>query len=194
MGKISLSDERSGKADVSHGLSVDHSFVKGFFYLCNLLIISIVLLFSITQTAKSQISNELVFDSMLIGFCQGKADKLSKVTGFLTSGLEDNLKNKLKGSDSMEVETPRIKYSKVGDNDVERILEIDLILSRETGEMEKLSFRDTLDRKSLRKVRSTKYPELKGEHPSTFRRYILPSIGLAAGVGSIVSLFYIRSR
>ncbi len=193
MGKISLSDERSGKADVLAGLSVDHSLVKVFFRFRNLLIISIVLLLAKPQIANSQISNELVFDSMLIGFCQEKADKLSKVTGFLTSGLEDNLKNKLKGSDSMEVEAPRIKYSKVGD-DIERLLEIDLILSRETGEMEKLSFRDTLDRKSLRKVRSTKYPELKGEHPSTFRRYILPSIGLAAGVGSIVSLFYIRSR
>lgn len=194
MGKISRSDERSEKADVHPGYCADRLFKNAFLSLRNLLIISSLFTFIYCQNAKAQISNELAFDSMVVGYCQGKADELSKVTGFLTEGLTEKLKSKLKGEDSLKIEQPEIEFKKLDGDEIERKIEVNLMVDQETGEMENLVYRDTLDRKSLRKIRSTKYPELKGEHPGTFRRFVLPSIALAAGVGTIVSLFYIRSR
>ncbi len=194
MGKISRSEKRSVKAVFMYGLTADRAFQGAFLQLRNLLTISIILFMANQQFVKSQISNVLVFDSMVVGYCQGKADKLSKLTGFLTSGVEAELKGKLKGVDSVRVEEPRVKFKKIGKEEIERKIEVDFLVNMETGDMDALKYCDTLDRKTLRKVRATKYPELKGEHPGVMHRFVWPTVGLVGGVATIVSLFYIRSR
>ena len=194
MGKISRSDEGSVKTDFLYGSSPYRSFWSPFFSRCKGLIISTVFFLLIFISAKGQITNELAFDSIVVGYCVENGNDIRKVTGFLTEGLNSGLEGKLKGKDTLEINPPTVSFEKLDSKKILRKLEVEMTVDQKSGQMKMLSYQDTLSRKDLRKVRSTKHPALKGEHPGLFKRYILPAAALAGGVASIASLFYIRSR
>lgn len=60
----------------------------------------------------------------------------------------------------------------------------------------RISARDTLSQKQVKaQLKSSKLPpELKGENPFFFSKYVAPGLWILGSFGAIFSLFYIRSR
>ncbi len=194
MSKKSRSSERSVFPDVLYGLAGDRPFKRMFFLPFKALQISLLNFMVLYSHSFGQMSNEMVFDSMVVDFCQPRGKDLKKVNGFVTEGILSRLSGSFKGQDSLTIEVPRIEFKKVAGRNYQRSLEVDLLLDQKSGETKTLLFRDTIDRKALKEVRASKHSELRGEHPGIFKKYLLPGFALAGGVATIASLFYIRSR
>jgi len=194
MGKISLSDVRSEFWMFRYGYLLDRLSDKAFFQFYKVLIISAVLTLGIHPFSKSQISNELAFDSIVVGYLKSNSNKIGQLSGFLTSGIREESKGLFTGNDSIVINPPTVSYYRLDDGKFARDVEVEITLDALKGEIQNLIYEDTLKRADLRKVRKTKHASLKGEHPGTFRKYILPAVSLSAGVAAIASLFYIRSR
>jgi|GEM_PF-2557008 len=187
------SNERSHFSIPLYGRMQEAAFKALFFYKAKRLIFSLLLMGCMSHSLNAQISNELVFDSLVCSQVQKKEANIGYLTGFLTNGIQAKIDTTNGGKDSLEIETPMVNFSKLSDGRYLRNVETDVIFKTPVEERFHLSHSDTLNRKDLRAVRATKLESLKGEHPGNVAKFLWPTLGLGAGVGIVLSLFYIRS-
>ncbi|MEM7039604.1 MAG: hypothetical protein AAF570_21705, partial [Bacteroidota bacterium] len=159
----------------------------------------ILLIFSVLQTllfpnfAKSQISNELCFETLSIKFLEGQPIEYKEVKGFTTPGLSTQLKPVASAPAVLKIDPPVVTYEKVGKGKYLREMTLNFVFTDSTDHEYGVSQTDTLNRKDIRTARATKFKELRGEHPGPGSKYLIPALIIGTGLSGIISLFYIRS-
>lgn len=187
------SNERSALSFPVYGPKGETALCDVFFRIAKQLVFSVLFVFNLGLFAKGQISNELVFDSLVYSEMQKRKANINHLTGFLTIGIQNQIDTLSGGKDSLEIEAPIVNYEKLGEGRILRKIETDLIFKSGKEERNHVEYSDTLQRKDLKAIRTTKYQPLKGDHPGNIAKFLWPSLGVGTGVGIVLSLFYIRS-
>lgn len=155
-----------------------------------LIIISLAC-FLFSPKAKSQKTNELVYNQLLGEYLSSKS-RWKELSGFRTDYVDSLAKVDSTQKTSLSLANPEIQFLK-GSNQ-KYLRTVSILVSTSDGEDKLLSSSDSLSLKEIQKVRKSKYTELKGEHPSALRKFLLPAAAIVGGISGIISLFYIRSR
>jgi len=159
--------------------------------LFKLLIIIGLAWLSLGSFAKSQISNDLVYNQLLEEYLSSKSSWKS-VLGFRTPYVDSLLRVDTTQSITLNLADPEINYRRVQGGRYLRSLSV--LVSSSDGEDQLLQRSDTLSSKEINESRRSVHPNLRGEHPSTLRRCLMPAGTILGGIAGIISLFYIRSR
>jgi len=158
-----------------------------------LLIFSILGLNFSFFSAKSQKSNELVFDSLVVDFLRQHPYRLDSLEGFFTEDLQQKIPLENDGAYRLNVEAPEIGFVKVQGKKYQRKISTVLTFTDSTEQAFSISYQDTIDRSMIRPLRKSKHLELRGRDPRWATNYLLPSLIIGTGIAGIISLFYIRS-
>lgn len=144
-------------------------------------------------TAKSQISNRLALDSMIIGHFHKDTISIGKMTGFLEEDYRAYKSIQTGDSTRLTIEEPSITYTKLEDSRFERRIAIDLVYEDSAEIRVPLLMTDTLRRQDISASRKVEPRSLRGQDPRFSRKFLYPAIGIGGGIAGIISLFYIRS-
>ena len=173
----------------------DRPFKELFFRQRKHLIMSLLLLSVLPQFCKSQISNELAFDSLFIGHLNSNSQKIGKFTGFMAERWNAEKKTSPDSNQVLHTDPPMVEFEKLVDGNFRRTLQVDLRFDQDSTAVQNfaLSLVDTIAARDFKKIRQSKWPALRGEDPRWSRKFLLPFGGIAGGIAGIISLFYIRS-
>ncbi len=159
-----------------------------------LLIFSFLALILSLNESKAQISNELYFDSAIASHLEKTKPKFGSTAGFLTEKSRAQIPLDSTLPLQFFVEVNRLEFEKL-DQAYRRTLM--LVVEHRLGDSAVASYAqqliDTIPKSSLRAVRKTHYPELKGNDPRWTVRLLFPAAVIVSGITGIISLFYIRS-
>lgn len=157
-----------------------------------LLIITTLLSTISTKTVKAQISNELAYDSLILGKTPLFGPGFRFVTGTVTPRLERGLRVDTSAENGVEL-SPEVKWRPLKGDSIERSIAVKLIFSDSLHTEILLEQKDTLLNQDLRLARKTRYKVLKGDNPRFVPRVVVPGATILTGVIAIISLFYVRS-
>jgi hypothetical protein len=157
------------------------------------LIFSTLLMMFLGISSKSQISNELVFEQLILESASSHAHPVDSIQGFFTDGLLAKITRTPGADKDLIVETPSVDFKRLGKKRYERSLAIIVNYQDSTEHSYSLNHKDTLDAKALKEVRKTSYPELRGKNPRFASKYLGPALLIGTAIVGIISLFYLRS-
>lgn len=143
---------------------------------------------------KSQITNELYFDTAIANHLAKSPTKFGTVDGFLTDHARSLVKLDSTLALQFFVEIARLSFDKVDDAYVRTF---QLVMEHRIGDSAVASFsqqlNDTIPKAQLRQVRKSRYAELRGNDPRWTVRILVPAAIIVSGITGIISLFYTRS-
>ncbi len=158
-----------------------------------LLIFSVLQMTIFVNDCKSQITNELAFQAMLLDFIAKKPLKADTVSGFVTPDLLAKIVTHPGSHRRLDIEEPVVEFSHLQNKMFERNI-TSLVSYIDSGEVSfPLRFTDTIPRKDLAAVRKSQFLALRGTNPRWTAKYLLPVVLIGTGIAGIISLFYLRS-
>lgn len=143
--------------------------------------------------SKSQISNQLVYESLVKQLVADHHRPFDSLLGVVTPGLEAALKKEPSANCNLQVGPPRISWRKAGKGSYLREVEATILYTDSIGGEYLATKTDTLDSRDIRKVRKADFPELRGDDPRIVSKYIGPAALIGTLIAGIISLFYLRS-
>ena len=150
--------------------------------------------FFLTQTCiKAQLSNEIVYENLILDYLRLDLRTISEVKGIVTPKMKQEIKTKANGDFVLQLESPLVEFEKLDGENFVRTIQSDLVFTDSTEHRTGLTHTDTIYKKDIPNVRKTDIRELRGEDPRIRAKYLRPAIGIAGSLGIIISLFYIRS-
>lgn len=157
------------------------------------LIISALQLLLVVNCTKSQISNQLAFETSVLRMIGQKAPSIDSLSGFLTERLRAEILLTDPSSRQLFIETPSVVFARLGHRKFERTISTVLTLT-DTSEISfPLVYLDTISKSQLRPVRKSPMVELRGTDPRWPQKYLLPVALIGTGIAGVILLFYIRS-
>ena len=159
-----------------------------------MLFISILTLFIFINSAKTQATNEQVFHQLMKKWDETYTGSFNSVEGFTTPYLLTFLQTDSTAPRLLFIRDPEVVYTKTRKKEYLRTLSVTLIYRDSTDQEFELANKDTLSSGMIPFSRKTKHYPLKGNDPRWTKKFLLPVIGIASGITTIVTLFYLRSR
>jgi hypothetical protein len=158
------------------------------------LIFSLLAASLLINPVKSQITNELYFETAIASHLAKSPTKFGSVDGFLTDHAQSLVALDSALALQFFVEVARLGFDKV-DGGYARTFQ--LVMEHRIGDSAVASFsqqlNDTIPKAQLRQVRKSRYAELRGNDPRWTVRILLPAAIIVTGITGIISLFYTRS-
>ncbi len=158
-----------------------------------LLIFSTLALLFFGEVCKAQVTNQLVFERLVLQSLAASGRSIDSLKGFVTKEMEDKIVQHVTDGCDLQVEAPTIVFSRVGKRSFARSLETVLTYQDSIEVGAQVLYRDTLDVRLLSKVRKSPYPELRGQSPRPVAKYLAPALLIGTGIAGIILLFYLRS-
>lgn len=158
-----------------------------------ILIISTLLFTFSPIFSKSQISNQLVYETLVKQLVADHHRPFDSLLGVVTLGLDSALKKESSANCNLQVGPPRISWRKVGKRSYSREIEATILYTDSIGGEFLAVKSDTLAGRDIRKVRKSDLPELRGDDPRIVSKYIGPAALIGTLIAGIISLFYLRS-
>ena len=155
--------------------------------------ISCLCIFFPLSALFGQISNQEIFEKLVVEYLSHDKRTVKTLTGTLTPAIKEGVRLQEGGAYRLDVETPQIEFEALGERRFRRAVITDLVFSDSTEHRLTLTHTDTLTHRQIPAARKTDLRSLRGEDPRFRARYLRPAIGVAGGIAVIVSLFYIRS-
>ncbi len=171
----------------------DRAFRKTKFFTFFALIFSILQVILSANTVKSQISNELAFNTMILEKLGQKSIAIDTLAGFVPDFLRDTIKVTLGAKRSLLIEEPSVEYSKIGKGRLLRRVSTVLTFRDSVEVGFPLVYQDSIPVSDLRRVRKSKEPALRGVDPRWAAKYLGPVLLIGTGIAVIISLFYLRT-
>lgn len=156
-------------------------------------IISFIAVFLSSNGVQAQISNEVAYENLILDYLRLDTRTISEVKGILTPKMKNEIKTNSSGTYKLQVESPLVEYEKMDAENFVRTIQSDLVFTDSSEHRTGLTFTDTLNKKDIPATRRTDIRALRGEDPRFRSKYLKPALGIAGGLGIIISLFYIRS-
>lgn len=94
----------------------------------------------------------------------------------------------------LSVGKPEIVYLPAGKEEVSRIVRLPVLQLNASPANDTLVYRDSVPKDLMRRWQQQDPEHLQGEYDHWSRRWLYPGLGLIAGAGTTVALFYLRSR
>jgi hypothetical protein len=157
------------------------------------LIISVLQSLLLVNSLKSQITNEIAFETSILRMVGQKAPSIDSLSGFLTERLRAEILLTDPSKGQLLVETPSVVYARLGHRKFERTISTVLTLTDSTEISFPVVYLDTIERSQLKAVRKSAMFELRGTDPRWPGKYLLPVGLIGTGIAGIILLFYIRS-
>lgn len=157
------------------------------------LIISSLFFFAIPFFLNAQITNELAFERLVMLAGEEKEYLVDSLTGFTTPNLVAHFSRPSAAGVGLMIESPAVTFTRMGRDSFRRVIEVVITFQDSLEHSFSLVYSDTLSRKSLKQVRNTRYPELKGSNPLPTSKYLAPALLIGTAIAGIISLFYLRS-
>lgn len=158
-----------------------------------LLIFSILILF-LFPFSFAQETNEQKFHGLILDWIEFHPGKFNALEGFTTPYLESKLIPDTSADQLLFIREPEIEFLKAGKGNYLREIKVTLIYRDSTDHDYELANRDTVPRGMISHVRKTRIRPLRGADPRWTKKYLLPGLGIASGITTVITLFYLRSR
>lgn len=158
------------------------------------LVTTIITFFICMNSAIAQDKNEQVFHTLVKNWDEMYSGSFNSIEGFTTPYLLTILQTDSSALKKLFIREPEVEYSKTGKKEYLRSLSVTLIYRDSTDQEFELTHQDTIASGMISFIRKTKYFPLKGNDPRWTKKFLLPVIGIASGITTIVTLFYLRSR
>jgi hypothetical protein len=158
-----------------------------------ILILSTLQSLIVVNSVKSQISNELAFETSVLRMIGQKAPSIDSLSGFLTERLRTEILLTDPSNRQLFIETPSVVFAPLGHRKFERTISTVLTLTDTIEVSFPLVYLDTVAKSQLRAVRRSRLIELRGADPRWPQKYLLPVALIGTGIAGIILLFYIRS-
>ena len=143
--------------------------------------------------SKSQISNQLVYESLVKQLVADHHRPFDSLLGVVTPSLDSAFVSDSTVNCNLQVGPPRINWRKVGKRTYLREVEATILYTDSIGG-EFLAVRsDTVPARDIRKLRKSDLSELRGDDPRIVSKYIAPALLIGTLIAGIISLFYLRS-
>ena len=157
------------------------------------LIFSVLHVILSANVVKSQISNELAFDTMILEKLHQKSIPVDTLTGFVSGQLRSKIQLTDGAKRSLSIEEPTVVYNRVNRSTVSRRLTSVLTFRDSTEIGFQIIYQDSIPVRDLRQVRKSVDPLLRGVDPRWTAKYLGPVLLIGTGIAVIISLFYLRS-
>ena len=157
------------------------------------LIFSVLHVILSANVVKSQISNELAFDTMILEKLHQKSIPVDTLTGFVSGQLRSKIQLTDGAKRSLSIEEPTVVYNRVNRSTVSRRLTSVLTFRDSTEIGFQVIYQDSIPVGDLRRVRKSVDPLLRGMDPRWTAKYLGPVLLIGTGIAVIISLFYLRS-
>ena len=157
------------------------------------LIFSVLHVILSANVVKSQISNELAFDTMILEKLHQKSIPVDTLTGFVSGQLRSKIQLTDGAKRSLSIEEPTVVYNRVNRSTVSRRLTSVLTFRDSTEIGFQVIYQDSIPVRDLRQVRKSVDPLLRGVDPRWTAKYLGPVLLIGTGIAVIISLFYLRS-
>lgn len=158
-----------------------------------LLIVSVLGFCFLGNFCNAQVTNQLVFERLVLQSVAASGCSIDSLTGFLTTELEGKIIHDVTDGWDLQVESPTIDFTRIDKRRFARVVESVLIYKDSIEIGAQVLFRDTVEVAQLSKVRKSSYPELRGQNPRATAKFLAPALLIGTGIAGIILLFYLRS-
>ena len=187
------SERISSLPNGSYQLVGDRAAQRTKFFGFLTLIFSVLHVILSANVVKSQISNELAFDTMILEKLHQKSIPVDTLTGFVSGQLRSKIQLTDGAKRSLSIEEPTVVYNRVNRSTVSRRLTSVLTFRDSTEIGFHVIYQDSIPVGDLRRVRKSVDPLLRGMDPRWTAKYLGPVLLIGTGIAVIISLFYLRS-
>ena len=175
-------------------LKIKYVFSPRYINLFILQSIHIILPFTFfPHLVSAQPSNDTILKQQLKPYFDATGYQYQTISGFDIQPYFSQIRVDSASTFSIKI-TPRVLYAKVDKQKYLRELRIALNHTDSSGRAEVFTYRDTLEASTLRKVNRESSKELRSTDPTPLGKYIKPTLLIVGSIGSIFSLFFIRSK
>lgn len=165
-------------------------------YLIQSILLGLVLLVC-CLSSSAQLTNEEIYTQKSLEIVEGYSytPHIQFLEGLVTEGIRARIQLDPEANNNrIEFYLEELRYKPLGKGKFARFLQGSVNLVDGSEKPSEWSYADTLTRKQLTQVRKTKVVELKGKNPGVVGKLVVPFVAIAASVGVVIALFYVRTQ
>jgi len=156
-------------------------------------VLGFILFIMLIIPLAAQPSNDSIYTRLISSFVQTDSIIVKAVKGAPISHLLPKIPIDSSSKVLFVIGEPQITYKKISNKRYTRELSLMFQLQDSTVDRNRRQYRDTLDKASLKSILRNSSPELVGNSPTPWNKWIRPVVLISSGVGVIFALFYLRS-
>ncbi|GEM_PF-2273925 len=147
-----------------------------------------------TYSLAAQVPNGAIYEELIDTYFSEHGNRYQQVQGQPIKNWMPEYELDSLSLKRLMISPVIVKYERLGKKSYVRMISVRLSVQDSVVTSSNPTYRDTLDKKSFKKIFRESPHEFRADNPSILSKWIIPSALISGSVAGVVALFFVRSR